>query len=229
MKRIVVVEDNADLLDELLFHLGRRSDYAVTGVADGRGLDAHLREHGVDILILDLGLPGEDGLQIAERLRHRPCLGIVMLTARGALEERITGLQTGADAYLVKPVNMGELTAVVDSLLRRLPAPPEAESGWVFYPANWQLQAPGGTMLTLTAAEIRVIQALAASAGEPVSRHDLVAVEGKDTLDFDFRRLESTMSRLRRKLESAMPSGESPLRAARGVGYAFVERISIKS
>lgn len=233
MKRIVVVEDNADLLDEVLFHLGREPGWSVAGVGDGKALDALLASQGADVLVLDLGLPGEDGLQIARRLA-RPDLGIVMLTARGALDQRITGLESGADAYLVKPVNMRELAAVVHSVCRRLPAADApvaaaADAAWVFYPARWQLQAPGGELLTLTAAENRVMQALAESAGAAVPRQQLAATQGKVSFDFDFRRLESTISRLRRKLEASNGERESPLRAARGVGYAFIDRIRIET
>lgn len=227
MKHIVVVEDNEDLLDEVLFHLGRQAAYQVSGARDGRELDACLAAHPADVVVLDLGLPGEDGLTIARRLRDQPGLGIVMLTARGGLEDRVTGLETGADAYLVKPVDMRELVAVVDSVLRRLPPREEVpEEGWVFYPARWQVRSPGGTLQTLTAAENRVLQVLAEAAGQTVPRHQLASVQGKPALDFDYRRLESTISRLRRKLDAG--DGESPVRAARGQGYAFIDRIRIK-
>ena len=232
MKHIVVVEDNEDLLDEVVFHLGRQPDYAVYSARDGRELDACLAAHPVDVVVLDLGLPGEDGVEIARRLHPRDTvLGIVMLTARGTLDERIVGLQTGADAYLVKPVDMRELVAVIESVHRRLgksadPLPLAVEDQcWVFYPLRWQVRAPDGQMHELTAAESRILRLLAESGGQTVSRQSLAAVEGLAALDFDYRRLESTISRLRRKLSR---SGQSPLRAARGQGYAFTNWLRIE-
>jgi two-component system OmpR family response regulator len=127
---------------------------------------------------------------------------------------------------------MRELAAVVESLLRRLPpreaaADSDAAGGWVFYPARWQVRSPHGVLQSLTAAENRVLQALAEAAGQTVSRQALASVQGKPALDFDYRRLETTISRLRRKLDSG--DGESPVRAARGQGYAFIDKIRIES
>ncbi len=232
MKKVLVVEDNEDLLDEVFFHLGRQPGYSVFAARDGSELDACLAAQTIDVVVLDLGLPGEDGIDIARRLRRDTALGIVMLTARGSMDDRIDGLQTGADAYLVKPVDMRELVAVIDSVHRRLcdcaqPAPPpEEDSGWVFYPLRWQVRTPGGELQALTATETRLLQALAEAGGQTVARQTLAEVEGFAALDFDYRRLEATVSRLRRKLSAA---GEaSPLRAARGQGYAFVGRIRIE-
>ena len=231
MKHVVVVEDNEDLLDEVVFHLSRQPGYTVYAARDGRELDDCLVRHAVDVLVLDLGLPGEDGIEIARRVRRQAMPGIVMLTARGALDERITGLQSGADAYLVKPVDMRELVAVIDSVHRRLVecSPPQpalqSEVSWVFYPRRWQIRTPKGHLHILTAAESRIVQALVEADGQTVARHTLAEVEGLAALDFDYRRLESTVSRLRRKLTSGGDS--SPLRAARGQGYAFTESVRI--
>src|SRR5690606_2100697 len=124
---------NPDLLDELAFHL-RRQGHGVAALPDGVALDAHLAGAEVDVLVLDLGLPGEDGLSIARRLRRtQPGIAIAMLTARGQLDDRLLGLNSGADIYLVKPVDMRELSAVVESLYRRVhrvAAPPDQPPGW---------------------------------------------------------------------------------------------------
>jgi two-component system OmpR family response regulator len=226
MKHVVVVEDNEDLLDEVVFYLGSKEGFQVFAARNGLELDACLAAQRIDIVILDLGLPGESGLDIARRLRRDTAVGIVMLTARGALGDRIFGLETGADAYLVKPVDMRELVAVIDSVYRRLPVSETVEpAAWVFYPLRWQLRTPLDSVLSLTAAESRVLGVLAEAAGQTVPRHELAAVEGMAALDFDYRRLESTISRLRRKLDADQRG--SPLRAARGQGYAFIEAIRI--
>ncbi|WP_334156675.1 response regulator transcription factor [Oryzomicrobium sp.] len=229
MKRIIVVEDNADLLDEVVFHLRHQTGHQISGAGDARSLYALLDAEGADLVILDLGLPDEDGLEVARKLQQRPNLGLVMLTARGSLDDRVQGLLAGADNYLVKPVDMRELAAVVESVLRRLPFPTALAAGaWVLYPTRWQLRAPNGTLLPLTSSENRVLHALAEAGGETVSRQELVTAQGKTGLDFDFRHLESIVSRMRRKLDPHVPSGKSPLKAARGIGYAFIDPILIE-
>ncbi|EHP40770.1 two component transcriptional regulator [Cupriavidus basilensis OR16] len=123
---IALVEDNERLRTELVFHL-THAGYAVAGLPDGAALDAHLAGRPCRVLVLDLGLPDEDGLSICERLRRtRPDLGIIMLTARGMAHHRLAGLRGGADAYLVKPARTEELLLVIANLLRRLgPVAPE--------------------------------------------------------------------------------------------------------
>jgi len=217
---IAVVEDHDDLRAELAFQLGCNG-YAVTALADGAALDAHLACHPCHLIVLDLGLPGEDGLSICARLRaSRPEIGIVMLTACGLALDRLNGLQGGADAYLVKPTSPQELQAVTANLLRRLrvAAPAPAASGWCFDPRRQSLAAPGGATVTLTHAESLLLQALQRAAPQPASRHELVQALGGNYLDFTDHRLEMAISRLRRKLEQISPDAE-PIRAARGAGY----------
>ncbi len=122
MIRVGLVEDNLDFRAEVHFHLSR-AGFAISLVSDGRDLDDQLQCHPCDLLVLDLGLPTEDGRAIATRLRlSHPGVGIVMLTARGALTDRLDGLERGADAYLVKPVDMRELAVTLRSVHRRLGA-----------------------------------------------------------------------------------------------------------
>ena len=147
MIHIAVVEDNEDLRDEVVFHLGRMG-HCVTGLPDGTALDRHLASQPTDVLVLDLGLPGEDGVSIARRLAvSHPRLAIAMLTARGQLEDRLVGLESGADIYLVKPVDMRELSAVCESLYRRLhrvDVPERPAEGWQLDMQSLELVPPGG-------------------------------------------------------------------------------------
>lgn len=234
---IALVEDNESLRTELVFHLNH-AGYTATGLADGAALDAHLASQPCRLLVLDLGLPGEDGLSICMRLRRvRPELGVVMLTARGMAGDRLAGLQGGADAYLVKPAPTEELLAVIGNLLRRLrpavpqPAAPDSApwltvSAAVAEPgAVWQLRlrsrvllAPDGGVVSLTHAEGVLLQALQRSAPGPASRRQLVEALGGNFQDFEERRLEVAISRLRLKLAESGFAGET-IRAARGVGY----------
>lgn len=219
MSRIAVVEDNEDLREEILFHL-QRAGHVARGAADAVGFDALHAATPFDLVVLDLGLPGEDGLSLAARLRREGGVRIVMLTARGSLDERVTGLDAGADAYLVKPVDMRELLAVVASVTRRLPE----SAAWVLEGVRRRLLAPGGQAVDLTDTEFRLLEAMIAAAPEVASRRDMAIALGEtDFLAYDERRLEAAVSRLRRKLLAA--TGESPLRAARGRGYVFAATV----
>lgn len=229
MIHIAVVEDNEDLRDEVVFHLGRMG-HCVTGLPDGTALDRHLASQPTDVLVLDLGLPGEDGVSIARRLAvSHPRLAIAMLTARGQLEDRLVGLESGADIYLVKPVDMRELSAVCESLYRRLhrvDVPERPAEGWQLDVQSLELLPPGGAAILLTPTEFKLMKVLAEAAPEPARRGDLAAAMGHPELDFDFRRLETALSRLRRKIE--MRSGEAAtLRSARNVGYVFAAPIRL--
>jgi DNA-binding response OmpR family regulator len=230
MIRIAVVEDNSDLRDEVLFHLSHLGHLAV-GLNDGLALDRHLATEQVDVLVLDLGLPGEDGLTIARRLSvTHPGIAIAMLTARGQLEDRLIGLDCGADIYLVKPIDMRELSAVCESLYRRLHRSDEVErpgNGW------WQLDTqslellpPGEQAILLTPTEFKLMRALVLAAPEAATREQLADAMGHPELDFDYRRLEAAVSRMRRKIEIRLGSA-SVLRSARSVGYVFAAPIRI--
>lgn len=225
MIRITVVEDNADLLDDVIFNL-EREGFDVAGVGNGVELDASLAGRGCDVLVLDLGLPGEDGLSIARRLRHkRPAMGILMLTARSGTEERIAGLEGGADVYLGKPVDMRELAAAIKSLARRLGL--ERNQGWRLNTRQLRLHGPAGE-IALSGLECAILGTLADAEDHKASRRSLIEALGADYLAYDERRLETLISRLRRKLADCLATGaeagsggDNPLRALRGQGYIF--------
>lgn len=220
---IALVEDNKDLRTELAFHL-ECAGYEATALPHGMALDRHLASRPCSLVILDLGLPGEDGLSICRRLRlARPELGVVILTARGMATDRLKGLQGGADAYLVKPTPPEEMLAVIANLLLRLPngaaaAKTKGEANWVFRAKALRLVAPDGAEIGLTYAEGRLLEIMLLRAPKPARRQELVQALGGHYLDFADHRLEAAISRLRHKMMQAMP-GIEPVRAARGVGY----------
>ncbi len=203
---ICVVEDEVDFREEIVEAL-REAGFGVRDFPGSRELYAALLVAPSDIIILDVGLPGEDGFSIAERLRGVGGMGIVMLTARGRIEDRVRGLSEGADAYLVKPVDLRELLAVVHSLARRLridslpdagAAPPcdgkavsLGETGiWSMSADGWTLFDPTGRSIPLTAQERAFLQCLWARTGQAVSREDLALALGGDPYEYDFHRLE---------------------------------------
>lgn len=222
MTSIALVEDDEDLRDEMCFQLCR-AGFSVFGCEDGVSLDRHLREHGCALVVLDLGLAGEDGLSIATRLRlERPELGIVMLTARGRLQDRLSGLECGADAYLVKPVDIRELIAVIQTVVRRLvsPAPAPGRQEWLLRARSMEIVSPDGTVVSISGMEATLLREMATQGMDVVPRRQLIEALGHDYLLFDQRRLDTAVSRLRHKLDEVCPE-KSPIRAVRGVGYVF--------
>lgn len=228
--RIGLVEDNEDFRAEVAFHLGR-AGFEIVLQSDGRDIDARLVEQPCDLLLLDLGLPVEDGLSIARRLREtHSALRIVMLTARGTIDARVDGLNLGADAYLSKPVDMRELVAVLNSVARRLPEPTstfDQESWWLDRHAM-TLESSTGRRAVLTAREVAILELLASSGGEPASRDQIAAVMVQTHLDSDARRIEVAMSRLRHKI-GLNSAGLELIRSVRNHGYQFTARLRVRS
>ncbi len=233
-KRIILVEDNVDLCDDLSFQLEQKG-YHVDAVGDAIALDKKVANQDYTIAILDIGLPGEDGLSIAKRLRkQQPKLGIIMLTARGEIDTKLHGFKNGADVYLVKPVDWRELDAVIESLHRRIqPTEEEEESTWKLIEAATILMTPSGESISLTGMESLILTLLAKNAGIAITKAKLIKqVTGRRELSFDPRRLEVCMSRLRQKIlntDSSHSNNDNniPFKSVRGVGYIFTQAILI--
>jgi two-component system OmpR family response regulator len=231
--RLIVVEDDTDLREEIVAFLQARH-MIVRAAESGEQLRQALAVEECDIVILDLGLPGEDGLAVAAGLRAYENMAVIMMTARGRVEERITGLTVGADMYLVKPVDLRELEAAVRAVSRRLRPSVEAkpdrrpDSGfWTFDPIAWTLAAPQGSVVQLTAAEVGFIGALTANPGTPVPRRTIASALGAAAADDD-RRLDALVRRLRRKVEDEV--GDSlPVQAAHAFGYVFNAPIRVRT
>ncbi len=228
MLSIVVVED-FDLLREELVHYLSRDGWQVTGVGDGAALDQHLAQHATDVAVLDLNLPDEDGLSIAQRLRQRwPQLAIVMLTARDAPAHRAKGFMAGADVYLTKPAQVGEIEAVIRNVERRLhsaggsspehAAHDKAEAKpMVLDLTRCELLLLPQQRLQLSPAEAQLLAALAQQHPHPV---DL-------STPLDAASLRVRISRLRAKWHSAGGEGEL-IEAVRGVGYRLTASVLIR-
>jgi two-component system OmpR family response regulator len=220
MIRVLVIEDEPDLREDLIFGL-RHEGFEVSSLADGQGLDLLLEDCPVDVILLDLGLPGEDGLSIARRLHQtHPHLGIIMLTGRSTLPDRVVGLESGADLYLTKTTERAELVAGIRAVARRVAMVPEPKAAWILNPQNLSIRTGTGIEIDLTRQECQLLTVFAKSYGGEASRRHLIEGLGEEFLLFDQRRLETMISRLRRKLTSA--SGiENVIRSIRGDGYLF--------
>lgn len=223
MIRVLLVDDDSRLR-ELLTRYLKEQGFAVTAVADGRGMDKALSRVPYDFLILDIMLPGEDGLSLCRRLRSEGHnLPLLMLTARGSEADRIAGLDIGADDYLSKPFNPRELVARINAILRRHSAP--AAKKLHFGPYTLDLQArslsAAGARVEITTAEFELLRVLATHPRQPLSRDTLMQLaRGRDHTPFD-RSIDVRISRLRRLLESD-PSRPRFIRTLWGFGYVFI-------
>lgn len=219
---LIVVEDDPELREILVSGL-RFFSHHVRGVNCGKSLDAELAESPADIVILDLGLPDEDGIDISTRLQRDYHCGIVMITARGKLDERINGLESGADLYFVKPVDIRELDAALRSLARRMLE--IRQSAWRFDPQTSKLTTPVGIEIPLTANECILMKKLMEIPGENVSRSEIFkALIQPDDLYAD-KRLETMICRLRAKVRAADNESKLPVRARHNLGYAFLAEV----
>ena len=227
---ICIVEDETDLREEIVESL-QVAGFHVRGFPASRELYAALLVAPCDIVVLDVGLPGEDGFAITEHLRRLGSIGIIMLTARAQNEDRVRGLQQGADAYLVKPTDLRVLEATIVSLARRLKqaagsgtdvsavtSPPTASS-WVLSDDGWTLSDPVGSTLALTSQERVFLGYLVARTGTAVTREELASVLSTDPCHYDLHRLDALVNRLRKKAGDL--GLNLPMRSIRGIGYVF--------
>jgi two-component system phosphate regulon response regulator OmpR len=238
--RLIVVDDEADLRGMILEYLGKQG-FVVQAAADGRELDAHLASDVPDLLILDVNMPGEDGLAIARRIRARSAVPILMLTAADDIVDRVAGLEIGADDYLTKPFNLRELLARIRAILRRaaLPAaeipaemrePPEPEVdpgsrvrfGGMFLDLDaHRLVASDGTELPLTTTEFDLLAAFARHPNRVLSREQLLDLSHSRPCDVFDRSIDIRIARIRRKVEQD-PAKPQMIKTVRGAGYIFV-------
>lgn len=218
MSNVVLLEDETELREEVAAFLGKRNwNVSQAGtLAEFLPLAAQ-----ADIAVIDVMLPDGSGFEAANRLRQqRPGCGIVMLTARGDTRDKILGLHGGADHYLVKPVKLPELDAVLHALNR-----------WVV--ASWRLDRnarvlvePGGKRVSLSQSESRLLELLGQHPAEPVSRRQIIEALGYDWMTYDERRLETLVSRLRQRWRGEAQT-ELPLKTAHREGYSFTAPLSL--
>ena len=212
MARIALLEDETLLRKELAAFLIKRGHEVVQA---GTLAEFWPLMPLADIAILDLMLPDGSGEEVARRLRQEyPRVGILMLTARGAIQDRLQGLDAGADHYLVKPFRLVELAAIMDALLRRLGV------GWRLDGQRRRLIAPDGFSSALSVAEMTLFNLLCDHPGDVVTQRTLVEALGFDWLDYDRRRLDKLVSRLRHRWQEESGQ-ELPLRTEYRHGYSF--------
>ncbi|HEY4073011.1 MAG TPA: response regulator transcription factor [Herbaspirillum sp.] len=220
MARILLLEDETDLRQEVVDFL-RSEGHAVMQAGNVAEFTPQLEQ--ADIAIIDIGLPDGNGFDVAHNLRNsHPRIGIIILTARGAMHDKINGLKLGADHYLIKPIRFNELAAYISSIARRV-----APVMWRLHLIERKLIAPDGSTEKMTGVEMTMLELLARNAGQVVMRPAIAKAFGTDWLAYDERHLDQLVSRLRRRWRKHNGT-ELPLRTEHGLGYSLCVDIEIK-
>lgn len=232
MGRILLVDDDVRLSALLSRFLGEQKfDVRVAG--NGREMYRRLELYAFDLLILDINLPGDDGLMLCQQLRRRGNrIPIIMLTARGDDADRINGLELGADDYLTKPFNPMELLARIRAVLRRQPVAFELHDaqggeyrfGEFVLNVRQQTLCKGGWAVHLSTGEFALLRLFLSEVGQPLSREQLVLRMASRAHQPDQRAIDMLVSRLRKRLD-APSATESMIRTLRGIGYMFVAEV----
>lgn len=247
MPRILVVEDDASLRDDLTVFLEAKG-YTATGAATVAGALQTLEAAAFDLILLDLGLPDGNGLDLLRQVRARCGLrcGVVVLSARNGLEDRLQALEAGSDGYLIKQASLREIEGTLRNLLQRLPpAAPHAQprrprdphattpdargphtSLWTLHRLNRTLTTPAGTPVALTARELVFLDLLAAQAGAVCPHQDLTAALAEHGGDASQAGLMTLVRRLRQKVQD-QTGQESPVRTVYGRGYCFAGSVTV--
>jgi two-component system OmpR family response regulator len=236
MDNILIVDDDGEIRELLNTYL-ERNGYRTTLAADGRGMWAALEQHRVDLIVLDLMLPGDDGLTLCRNLRAHSRFSnvpVIMLTALDEETDRIIGLEMGADDYLPKPFNPRELLARIKSVLRRahgLPASAETDEPARFHFGDWtldvvsrQLTSPDGLIVALSDGEYRLLRVFLEHPNRVLSRDQLLDLtRGREAIPFD-RSIDVQVGRVRKRLNDTGPE-PSIIKTVRGEGYVLAAHV----
>ena len=230
---ILIVDDDTEIRD-LLSRFLSKHDFRVTTAKDGREMEQALKDWSIDLIVLDLMLPGDDGLTLCRRVRADSFVPIIMLTAMGEDVDRIIGLEVGADDYLAKPFNPRELAARIKAVLRRVSAPPvptPADAGAEKLSFNeFELEQSTRTLrretlvIPLTAGEYDLLVAFVEHPRRVLNRDQLLDMaRGRAAIPFD-RSIDVQVGRLRKKIEDD-PKNPSLIKTVRGGGYMFTAEV----
>ena len=241
LAHIAVLDDEVDITRLLAGYLATQG-YRVTEFHAGRDLLASMRDDPPALVLLDLGLPGEDGFTIARQLREHFRCGLVIVTGRGDSVDKVVGLEVGADDYVTKPFDLRELAARIKAVLRRVapveavvapaavaPPAPAREgfqfAGWQFDAAARRLSNPEGVEVPLTTGEFDLLRVLLRHPGRVLSRDFLLEqTRGRDAAPFD-RTIDVQIGRLRKKMEADSERPEL-IKSVRGAGYVLVPAVT---
>lgn len=225
MEAHLLIVDDDERIRELLRKFLMRQGFLVSAARDAAHARRVLAGLEFDLIVMDVMMPGEDGVSLTRSLRERLETPILLLTARGEIEHRIAGLEAGADDYLAKPFEPKELLLRINAILRRMPDTPSSQAGPKILhlgPIRYDIERGemwrGEELVRLTATESQLMRIFSACPGEPVSRAKLVEDLGRDRGQAQERAVDVQITRLRRKIE---PDPKQPryLQTVRGAGY----------
>jgi two-component system OmpR family response regulator len=233
---LAVVDDDRDITTLLANYL-QRMGFRVSATHSGAELMRLMAADPPALVLLDLGLPGEDGLLIARQLREHWSCGLVIVSGRSDAVDKVVGLEVGADDYVTKPFDLRELLARINAVLRRLaPVPAVLEpgageagnlafAGWVLSPSARSLRSPAQAEVALSAGEFDLLSTFATHPGRVLSRDYLMEqTRGREAGPFD-RTIDVQVARLRRKLEDDGPEPQL-IKSVRGAGYILVPPVT---
>jgi two-component system OmpR family response regulator len=230
---VLIVEDDRPIAALLMTTL-ERAGFRTRAVHDGKAMDKVFDSENPDLMLLDVMLPGEDGLSIARRMFAKRRCPIIMLTAMGEETDRVVGLELGADDYIVKPFSARELVARIRAVLRRaagvgVPTPAEEMrvyrfAGWTLATVSWQLTGPDGEAADLTGAEFDLLAVFCERPREILSRSQLMRLTHNRGVVTDDRSIDTLVSRIRRKIEFD-PAQPKLLKTVRLGGYQFTPSV----
>jgi len=232
----VLVVDDEPRIRTLLRRYLTEEGFRVSEAADGSGARAVLAAGPVQVVLLDLVMPGEDGLSVALQIRQNHTVPIIMLTGKGDLIDRVVGLEAGADDYITKPFELREVLARIRAVIRRAapgPAPaaeppPAGEvltfDGWRLDLVKRELRDPGESEITLTAGEFDLLRVFASHPNRVLSRDQLIdLIKGRDWAAYD-RAIDTQVGRLRKKIEADL-ANPALIKTVRGGGYVFAAAV----
>jgi DNA-binding response OmpR family regulator len=230
---IVLVEDDAPLRN-LTARALREHGYTVRAVATGAELWVLLENEPADLIVLDIMLPGTNGIDLLRRLRQTRDTPVIFISARGGEGDRVVGLELGADDYLSKPFGTRELIARIGAVLRRRSAPISDDAqprgnqlhfqGWRLSTARRELRSPSGAIVDLTGAEFDLLSVFLGQPQRVIGRERLIELSRTRLADSSDRSVDVLVSRLRRKLSTTGAS--APIKTVRGVGYMFAAEVT---
>lgn len=235
---IVIVDDDARIRDMLGDYLAEEG-FRVTAVGDGEALRRCMADDPPDLVLLDLVLPGEDGLTLIRQIRAGHDIPVVMLSGRGEMVDRVVGLEMGADDYIAKPFHLREVLARVKSVLRRsgagtraggdapkVPAAGEAVAfdGWRLDMAKRELYSPSGEPVDLTTGEFDLLAAFVENPNRALNRDQLMDIAKSRHWEAYDRSIDTQVGRLRKKIEKD-PRNPKLIKTVRGVGYLFAAMV----
>lgn len=230
-KHILVVDDEPEMCEAIEEYLQLRG-FRVSVAGNGNAMKAILASNPVDLVLLDLTLPSEDGIELTRQLKASSPIGVIIVSAHSDSEDRVLGLETGADDYVVKPFNFRELLARINSVLRRAgtvgdrptvsgKAALVAVGNWTFDPVRQTLSKADGSEAELSSGELDLLRILVENANRPLSRDELLEKSAHRNWEPFDRSIDVKITRLRRKIE-VDPTKPKIIKTVRSVGYVLM-------